>query len=252
MLGEQIAAWGERQTSLVITSNLRGPKLSMTAEEGECHSEIERIRARIAGLIDGHFSEGATSYYLSQLGNELKEDRKNLERLTRKKVSEFVQDEFQYQIGRTGSHNNVLYIVAPGADPEKPEVTLPRFNKRFWAAFAVPLSDGERRFLDLADFNFGPNHEKLVLDGNEIREIDAKYLLSENEIRAPAQTGEQIKAWADAQNLDIEQFTIARHKRPIESGKTLLTEIITALDKDQLKRVSLPLDVIQTLSSRSR
>lgn len=144
----------------------------MSGEGGDISSEVDRIRARIAGLIDGHFSEGATSYYLSQLGNELKEDRKTLERLTRKKVSEFVQDEFQYEIGRTGTHHNVLFIVAPGADPAKPDAVLPRFNKRFWAAFSVPLSEGERRFLDLSDLNFGPNRDDLGFEGCDVREIE--------------------------------------------------------------------------------
>lgn len=224
----------------------------MNAEDGDISGEIDRIRARIAGLIDGHFSEGATSYYLSQLGNELKDDRKTLERLTRKKVSEFVQDEFQYEIGRTGSHNNVLFIVAPGANPEKPAPALPRFNKRFWAAFSVPLPEGERRFLDLSNLNFGPHREDLGSEGHDIREIEARYLPTANESRTPAQVAEEIKAWAEVQRLDVEQFTIARRKRPTENGKSLLAEIITMLDKDQLKRVCLPLDVIQTLSSRSR
>ncbi len=224
----------------------------MNAEDGDISGEIDRIRARIAGLIDGHFSEGATSYYLSQLGNELKDDRKTLERLTRKKVSEFVQDEFQYEIGRTGSHNNVLFIVAPGANPGNPAPALPRFNKRFWAAFSVPLPEGERRFLDLSNLNFGPDREELGSEGRDIREIEARYLPTANESRTPAQVAEEIKAWAEVQRLDVEHFTIARRKRPTESGKSLLTEIITMLDKDQLKRVCLPLDVIQTLSSRSR
>jgi len=141
----------------------------MSADDGDISGEVDRIRARIAGLVDGHFSAGATSYYLSQLGNELQEDRKILERLTKKKVSEFIQEEFQYNIGRTGSHSNVLFIVAPGADPAKPDAALPRFNKRFWAAFSVPLSEGERRFLDLSDLNFGPDSESLGADGRPIQ-----------------------------------------------------------------------------------
>jgi len=94
--------------------------------------------------------------------------------------------------------------------------------------------------------------EDLGSEGHDIREIEARYLPTANESRTPAQVAEEIKAWAEVQRLDVEQFTIARRKRPTENGKSLLAEIITMLDKDQLKRVCLPLDVIQTLSSRSR
>ena len=215
-------------------------------------AEVERIRARIAHLIEDHFAQGATSYYLSQLGNELNEDRKSLERLTRKKISEFVQDEFSYEIGRTGSHKNVLFIVAPGADPAMPDAALPRYNRRFWAAFSVPLPEGERRFLDLNDLNFGPDLGDGRLDGNNIREIGSEFLPAANESRTPAQIGEQIKAWIDAQKLDEERFIVVRRKRSSDTGRNLLADLIAALDKDQLRRVSLPLDVVEVLRSKSR
>ena len=72
-------------------------KISVTSK---C-SEVGRIKDRIASLVDQRFTGGGDTYYLSLLGNDLGLDRHVLERLTGQKLSEFIQSEFDFEIGRT-------------------------------------------------------------------------------------------------------------------------------------------------------
>ena len=76
--------------------------------------EISRIKDRIATLVKQRFATGANTYYLSQLGNELVSDRQLLEKLTKGKLSDFIRSEFDFEIGKSGAHRNVLYLLQPG------------------------------------------------------------------------------------------------------------------------------------------
>jgi DNA primase len=221
---------------------------SMEAKDEQAE-EVARIRERIDALITAHFGKGAPCYYLSQLGNELGEDRKLLEKLTRMKVSQFVAKEFGFEIGRTGTHQNVLYLVAPGGGAEPPPVAAPRYNSRFWTAFAVPLPEGERRYIELAEFEFGTDAEALAASGGEVREITADFLTKVDQPRTPAQIAERITAWLETQKLDVADFLLQKRRRARE-GNSLLDRLLSALDKEQLKRTNLPLDVIRSLDAR--
>ncbi|MGC5799459.1 hypothetical protein [Sphingomonas sp. NFX23] len=217
-------------------------------DEGQ-KAEVVRIRARIATLIEGHFATGKPAYYLSQLGNQIGEaDRKLLENLTHKKMSQFVADAFDYKIGRSGQHDNILYLIAP-AGTVVPPVATPRYNSRFWAAFKVPLQEGERRFIDIETFDFAADAAQLATQDDTIREIDAKFLPKGSDIAMPDVILGRIAEWLDAQGLDQGPFLIQRNRQHSKQ-ESLLTALINALDKDQQKRVSLPLDVIKTLETR--
>ena len=212
--------------------------------------EISRVKERIASLAEQHFETGANIYYLSQLGNELGADRPLLERLTHGKLSEFVRDQFEFEIGRTGVHSNVLYLVRPGVTSSEAQISKPlppRYNRRFWAAFTVPLADGESRFFGLQSFTFGPDKEALKKLETEILEIQKEYVAPHNGSRSPAEIAGQIARWLNVHGLDPDQF-LARHRHPSSDvDSSLLDQILNALDGEQLKRVSVPLDIIRTL-----
>lgn len=212
-------------------------------------AEVARVRSRIETLVEGHFATGKPAYFLSQLGNQLgDEDRKLLESLTHTKISQFVADAFDYKIGRSGQHKNILYLIAPEGTAVPP-VAAPRYNSRFWAAFKAPLAEGERRFIDIETLDFAADAGQFGSHGDTIREIDAKFLPKGSDVATPDVILSRIAAWLDAQRLDQGPFLVQRNKQHSKQ-ESLLTALINALDKDQLKRVSLPLDVIETLETR--
>jgi len=224
--------------------------MAMELDEAQ-KAEVARIRDRIATLVESHFASGKPAYYLSQLGNELgDEDRKLLEHLTHTKISQFVTSAFDYEVGRTGQHKNILFLVAPNGTAVPP-AAAPRYNPRFWAAFKVPLHEGERRFIDIETFEFGLDATQFAAQDAEVREIDPGFLPKGDEVPTPDEILERIAVWLDTQQLHQAQFLLQRRKQKSEDG-SLLTALIRALDKDQLKRVSLPLDVIRTLDSHRR
>ncbi|PCG13289.1 hypothetical protein COA07_15115 [Sphingomonas adhaesiva] len=215
-------------------------------------AEVASIRERIKDLIERAFAKGKPAYFLAQLGNELSDqDRKTLEHLTGTKVARFVMDNFDYEVGRTGQHENILYLVAPhGNGAIRPELA-PRYNGRFWAAFKIPLDAGEQRFINLETFEFGPDATAIAAQDAQVREISPDFLPRGGEVPTSEEILKRIAGWLEAQKLDQAAFLIQRRKRH-RGQDDLLSALINALDKDQLKRVSLPLDVIQTLGTTKR
>lgn len=216
-------------------------------------SEISRIKDRIASLVDQRFTAGSDIYYLSLLGNDLGSDRQLLEKLSGLKLSEFIQKECKYAIGRTGQHANVLYIVRPQTSDlaiPNPKPVFPRYISRFWAAFAIPLQEGERRLINISTLDFGSDETELRKLGPDIREIDAEYIAPHDASGSAAEIGRRVERWLQHQQLDPTPF-IAQPRRPSrDASPSLLDQLLEALRDDQLMRVSLSLDIVRTLRER--
>lgn len=219
----------------------------MSGESKDVDPDVLRIKGRIDALIKQHIAERKICY-LSQLGAELGDDRLLLEKLTGSKLAQFVRDNFAYEIGSTGLHKNVLFVSAPGSTIEELPVSPPRYVPRFWAAFAVPLRESEDRFIDLETFEFGPR-DALGGHGRDLRPIDAQYVAPREASGSATGTAERIARWLDEQGLDGERFR-ARQRRSRSSGESLLDQVLAVLDRDQLRRIALPLDVIKSLADR--
>lgn len=228
----------------------------MTTEpknESATLAEISRIKSRISSVIEEHFSSGTGHLFLAALGTKLGADLRPLEKLTGMKLSEFVRSSFSYEIGVTGEHKNILYLVAPGKSAEtinQPPPPTPRYLPKFWAAFAIPLADAQERHIDLETLRFGPDATELKTAASDVRRIDAKYIAPRDASGSASGTAARIAAWLDEQHLKNDRFLDAR-KRPRET-ETLLDALLSALDGDELKRVSLPLDIVKALAERRR
>lgn len=214
--------------------------------------EISRIRSRIEGFLSECFDRGEPVYYLSRLGAQLGADRVTLEKLTGVKLATFLQDTFDYEIGREGQHNNILFVKSKTANANATvsPVPTPRFQPRFWAAFAVPLSAGERRYINLETMKFDSNRDALETNSTDVREIEARFIAPVGASGNASETVERISNWLKEQGLDSTPFLMTR-KRVRREGRSLLDAVLTALDGDQLKRVSLPLDIVKTLNDHS-
>ncbi len=213
--------------------------------------EIERIKGRIEKLASAHFANGEECYFLSRLGNELGDDRSMLEKLTGVKLAQFVRENFTYEIGVGGAHQNVLFLMAPEGThtgSAAARTAPPRYARRFWAAFAVPLAEGEDRAIDLDSFEFGPS-EKIGVQSANFRLIGSEFIAPREASGSAAETADRIAAWLATQDLEGARFH-ANLRRQRSDGRSLLDELFAALDHDQLRRVSLPLDVMKTLNER--
>ncbi|HEX3422300.1 MAG TPA: hypothetical protein VHS33_02705 [Sphingomicrobium sp.] len=213
----------------------------------EARAEIERIGGRIQRLVASRF-EHEDTYYLSQLGNELGEDRKLFESLTGRKLSEFLSSEVGFQLDRTGVHKNVLFIRRPGsASPPPP--AKPRFRRAFWLAFAAPLEAGSERHINIDTLKWAADADYVTEGGGEVRPIAAKFIAKDAEA-SDADIISQIEKWLQEQNLEEDRFHVQKRRSERHGERSLLDVVLIALSADQLKRVSLPLDVVKSLSEQ--
>ena len=213
--------------------------------------EIIRIKNRITNIVDTHFNNGEEIIYLSRLGIELGSDRTTLEKLTRVKFSQYIHENFDYQIRTTGQHKNILFLAPIGKDVKHPPISAPKFLPRFWAAFAKPLQDGEyERFINIKTLYFASAATEVVADdADNIRSISKEFIAPQDAPIDALQIFNRINRWIDNENLKVEDFVISR-KRATDKKESLLAILVHALTSDQLRRVTLPLDVVKSLSDR--
>ena len=217
-------------------------------ETPDVEPEIARIKSRISALIEEQLDRKGI-YYLAQLGAQLGDDRVQLEKITRTKIGQFVRDNFDYEIGTTGQYNNVLFVKRPGSDAEAtPSANVVRYSPRFWAAFAVPLRPDEERVIDLDSCEFG-DRKSFDPSSGEIRPIAPEFIAPKGASGSAADTAARITKWLETEALDSERF-IMRPRRSRSVDGNLLNHLLSALDRDQLRRVALPLDVIKALADR--
>lgn len=213
--------------------------------------EVERIKARITALVNDRFSRGSEMYYLSQLGTDLGADRRALERLSHRKLRQFVEEALTFTIKVTGQNQNVFYIARDATTTSASE-TPRRYNRSFWLAFAVSLMEDNRRFLNLDTQRFGPDEASLRKVGGDVREIVADYLRQPGEPGDPQSIAEKISRWLSDQELDPAPFLLTQKQRAAFSAqRSALDMLLESLDNDQLKRVNLPLDIVQALKART-
>lgn len=232
-----------------------GPTEIPATQGASSDNDVARIQQRISDLIAEKFKESEV-YYLSQLGAQLGADRKYLEKLTEKKFAMFLRETFPFEIGKTGEHQNVLFLKNPNPVTRSPTVAAsnatgkaaPRFIPRFWAAFAIPLRADEDRHIDLDTCDFG-SKETMFAHGKDIRRIDPSFIAPQEASGSATETVERIYRWLETEGLDAKRFEL-QPRRTRNGADSLLQHLLSALDRDQLKRVNLPLDVVKSLSDR--
>ena len=217
------------------------------AEDGQ----LPDIENRIKSLIEKRFSNGFDRYYLSQLGNDLGEYRHILEKESGFRLAQYLSKKMGFELASSGPYNNILFISAQknGCSGYRAgESALPRFSRRFWAAFVKPLDSGKRRFIDISTGFFKDHEDAPSSSDADMREIQSRFIRdysADNESSA-REVVIKIDEWLEEQGLERSQF-LAHDKKSMERSKTILDDVLSALSSDQLKRVSLPLDVIQSL-----
>lgn len=211
-------------------------------------SELTEVEGRLREHIESQFSTGRKRLFLSSLGSEMTAEKARSEALSGLKFGEFVETRLGYPVGRAGEHQNVLYIVPMDSSLDEGEESGPRYNMSFWTAFARPVSENEKRFINLRTLRFGGNSDEIGSAADDVREIAAEFVATEENSRNVADMQQRINRWLTAQGLEKDAF-LAKARVPKSPKTNLLAEVLEALSQDQLRRTSLPLDVIKSLLS---
>ncbi len=120
-----------------------------------------------------------------------------------------------------------------------------RFHRALWAAFRRPLDKSKRRYMSHREpihFEDVPLGEQRVGD---FTEVDSSYIVETGDA---AQVQEKIEDWLAANSLDLTTFQVAKRRESSSlPANDLLGRLLVALDRDQLSRISMPLDVVDKL-----
>ena len=226
--------------------------------------ELQAIDDLIIGYIeDGIVSKGY--HLLSKLGQKLGSGNvQALRNTTGKKLTDYVREKFgdRFDIVPLQSlGKNTFGIVSGGSSVQNAEnhvlqnrLDSDRFNRHFWAAFSVPLpSDSHVRFINLRSFYFEDRDQSIEPADNEVI-IDSNLIPPTDAIARDEQIKHNINRWLDITKIDRQTVLARAHQRSedIKLKMTLPTEslldlLLSTLDRHQLHRISLPLDVVATL-----
>lgn len=219
---------------------------------------------RVTELVDEHWRTHDEPLLLSQLGTA---DQGNVGRLARElsgNLAAFIKRSAadRVRLANGSAHPLVLAAVPANVDQsvevddllararERAVISGPRFHRAFWAAFRVPLEEGQRRFLSThrpIQFEDRPATNESHPVG--YAEVERQYVADAD---CEAQGVQQlIASWLDANELDQVPFLASNSAVADLPKHDLLGRLLVALDADDLKRVTMPLDIIRKLRQQA-
>lgn len=217
--------------------------------------ELSRIAKRVEELIDQNKGR-EPKYLVSALGNALGDDLKRIKELTQSGLNDFIRQylSHRFALEKIGTHGNIAVVVdrseqsGPAEEAQTHHGGGPRFHPRFWAAFLVPLKEGNVRIfhVDQVSFEDRPTAEA----HSDALTIPTEFIAGPGEERDVEKVKNNIARWLEQNGLEMEKFLAYKrfhsntHHQPVES---LLSAVLAALDQRQLQSTSLTLDVVAAL-----
>lgn len=117
------------------------------------------------------------------------------------------------------------------------EDAVPRYHPALWAAFKKPLDDSERRYVSAYEpIKFVDSSNADV--PNDHYEIARKYIAGPDV--DPDQIQNRVQQWLTDNGINRQIYSL-------KSKSDLLDRLLNSLDTEDLKRISMPLDVIRKL-----
>ena len=223
--------------------------------------EPSNLDSRIVELVRQCWDEHSTPLLLSRLGGEYngdiareaKEQAGSLGVYLRQRLADHVRV-VQHSTRHTvigaipsdvdaggGGNFDMLLDRARGHAKQ----TAQRFHPAFWAGFRKPLHESSRRYMSAQ----APVYFRDVLGDNQpegFTEIQRKYVVGPD--ADPTEVQQEIEVWLAENGLEATPFLMTR---PAETAQLpshdLLGRLLLALDPDDLKRLSMPLDIVNKL-----
>ena len=223
--------------------------------------EPSDLDSRIVELVRQCWEEHRTPLLLSRLGGErngevakkAKEQAGGLGAYLRQRLSDDVRV-VQHSTRRTvigavpsdveadeGGNFDMLLDKARGHAKQPAH----RFHPAFWAGFRKPLHEPNRRYMSIQ----APVYFRDVPGDNQpegFTEIQRKYVVGPDADVTEVQQG--IEAWLADNGLEPTSFLMTRQAEAAQlPSHDLLGRLLLALDPDDLKRLSMPLDIVNKL-----
>ena len=211
---------------------------------------------RVAQLVEEHWHQHGAPMLLSRLGNADQGEVGRLAKGHSASLAAFIREHLAARVRiDSGTQNRLVMAAAPANVEQNLDVDgllirtgdpqPRRFHPAFWAAFRVPLAEDHRRFLSTRSpirfEDVPPTSEPQRVD---CVEIERRYIAS-----AAGEVGEvqrRLTDWLDANSLDGQMYFAAK-KAALHLPHDLLGRLLQSLDHDDLKRMTVPLDVIDKL-----
>lgn len=232
-------------------------------------SNRERLRESILELTQKYWVSDQRVLLFSRLGSELNKSFNVKEILGATKLSEFVDAELAGKVKRVtfDGVSSASGIIPADAnigqsheeasrhffgDGGKKQTESPhRFDPVLWKAFGSKIEDGQSRSISIdpviryQDHAGGNGPYKYKISPEMIVGTD---LHMPHEVRA-AKIYQNIVTWLDENNISTKSALAVRSLKPSaeESGQTKLHQLIALLPAEDLRRIHMPLDVIQKL-----
>lgn len=231
---------------------------------GTAQDEQRQLDQQIVDLVEGSWKEENRPLLLSQLGNHengrigryVKEQESSLRAYLRSQLSERVRV-IQHSIV-----SSVVGVVPVDADISedrideildltrtKPGRSTWQYHAALWTAFRIPLDSSKRRYISI--------HPPIHFDDTSSEEQSPDYIeIKQEDIVGPdaegATVNQKIGDWLAEHGLDPTPFYRENRARSERlPSDDLLGRLLFALEPEDLERISIPLDIIKKLRSKS-
>ena len=125
-----------------------------------------------------------------------------------------------------------------------------RYHPAVWAAFRRPLADDKMRYIS-KDGIVRFVDSTMELASEEFTNVDRQLIDAGS--CDPKLAENMILQWIDENELDVLRFQLPKSTaNPKFPANDLLGELLASLELDELRRISMPLDVIQKLRNKKR
>ncbi|ROM56503.1 hypothetical protein BK649_05970 [Pseudomonas canadensis] len=222
------------------------------------HEELKKI---IVDNVKAVFEKTGQGVFLSSIGLLLAKNCPQFkELLAGRKLADFIRKELSGEIdiiSHTSDplikvvvpHNDDVGINVGSVEPEVSDIGigLPRYSRAVWSAFSKEVRAGFLRVIKLSQNTY-------FRDIPSSSGIPEGFYLVDN---APAEgapkssesTHQRIQTWLDKNKIELELVLAGKDSVDSERGKplSLLERIVSALPEADLKRIQLPLDVVERL-----
>ena len=114
-----------------------------------------------------------------------------------------------------------------------------------WRAFRKPIEDSKRRYLSVkAPFHFVDGTEEGKPEG--LVEVDREFVAETNS--DPIEIERKILSWVEGNKLEISLFQSKRRLSGQQlPANDLLSKLLVSLSEEDLRRISMPLDIVRKL-----
>ena len=228
--------------------------------------EASGIGERIVGLVENWWKNHQSPLLLSRLGNLI--DKEDSRQIKQKGFSlrSYITHNLSDRIRLIQDKDNPVIIASTPKEINEDEYRLiekllrdghkeegdknPRFRPAVWAAFKIPLDKDKERYIDPKE----PIHFRDIPSKEGPQEgirVDRKFITGDSD-SDPTEIGDKIREWLKENNLEEILFLASRQIKSTRlPSDDLLGRLLFSLDSDDLKRVSMPLDVIKKLRQSS-